>query len=349
MTCLKILFIGPQWHGSNSRGLAYAFRRLGHIVQSVDPDIYFPSGKSFFIKALRRLAHPLMVKEFNKAILDQDAIFMPDFVQVCKGDAVMPETLKILKSRGRYLIQFYPDVSMFVHGNFITKCMPIYDYIFTTKSFGVKDLEEKLDIRSAEFIPHGFDPDVHRPYQLSDNLNTMFECDVSFIGTWSPKKEKFLAKVVECLPTIRLKIWGAQWNKTSYSSLKNYIMGTDILGDIYPLAIQYSKINIALLSEQRYGAGSGDMITSRTFHIPASGSFMLHERTDEFLLYYSEGEEAACFSSPEELVEKIKYYLGHETERERIRLAGHRRCLAENSLEKRVQKIIEHYCINRKV
>jgi len=348
MRPLKILFIGPQWHGSNARGLAYGFRRLGHIVQSVDPDAYFPSGKSFVIKAFRRLAHPLMVKEFNKAILDQDAIFMPDFVLVFKGESVMPETLKVLKSRGRYLMQFYPDVSMFVHGGFIPECMPLYDYIFTTKSFGVKDLKEKFGILSAEFIPHGFDPDIHRPYQIFDNSDAEFECDASFIGTWSPKKEKFIAKVAECLPTICLKIWGAQWHKASYPSLRPYIMGTDILGDMYPLAIQYSKINIALLSEQRYGASFGDMITSRTFHIPASGGFMLHERTNEFLQYFSEGEDAACFSNPEELVEKIKYYLVHETEREHICLAGHSRCLAENSLEKRAYKIVERYYVKQK-
>jgi glycosyltransferase involved in cell wall biosynthesis len=348
MRPLKILFIGPQWHGSNARGLAYGFRRLGHIVHSVDPDVYFPSGKSFAIKAFQRLTRPLMLKEFNKAILEQDAIFIPDFVLVFKGESVMPETLKILKSRRRYLIQFYPDVSMFVHGGFIPECMPLYDYIFTTKSFGPKDLEEKFGIISAAFIPHGFDPDIHRPYQLSDNSDASFECDASFIGTWSPKKEKFLAKVVEYLPMICFKIWGTQWNKTSYSSLKPYIMGTDILGDMYPLAIQYSKINIALLSEQRYGASSGDMITSRTFHIPASGGFMLHERTDEFLQYFSEKEEADCFSSPEELIEKIRYYLEHDTEREHIRVAGHRRCLAENSLEKRAYKIIEHYHVIQK-
>jgi len=348
MRPLKILFIGSQWHGSNARGLAYGFRRLGHIVQSVDPDIYFPSGKSFAIKAFRRLTRPLMVKEFNKSILDQDAILMPDFVLVFKGDSVMPETLKVLKSRERYLMQFYPDVSMFVHGGFIPECMPLYDYIFTTKSFGIKDLKERIGMTSAEFIPHGFDSDVHRPHQLSDNSDASFKCDASFIGTWSQKKEKFLAKVAECLPMIRLKIWGAQWHKASCPSLKHYIVGTDILGDIYPLAIQYSKINIALLSEQRYGASSGDMITSRTFHIPASGGFMLHERTDEFLQYFSEGEEADCFSSPEELVEKIRYYLEHEAEREYIRLAGHRRCLAENSLEKRADKIVERYYVQQK-
>jgi hypothetical protein len=45
------------------------------------------------------------------------------------------------------------------------------------------------------------------------------------------------------------------------------------------------------------------------------------------------------FSLAGALVEKIRHYLGYEDETEKMRLAGHRRCLSENNLDHRAQRI----------
>ena len=39
------------------------------------------------------------------------------------------------------------------------------------------------------------------------------------------------------------------------------------------------------------GSSEGDRTTTRTFEIPASGGFMLHERNEEVLSLYREGSE----------------------------------------------------------
>jgi spore maturation protein CgeB len=192
-------------------------------------------------------------------------------------------------------------------------------------------------------MPHGFDPDLHRPMAVSPQDLARLGADAAFIGMWSPKKTAYMQMLVRKLPGVHARIWGGAWERAHATVLKPAIMGRHLWGDVYPLAMQCTKVNIALLSEARTGASSGDRITSRTFHIPASGGFMLHERTDELLQYYREGDEVACFASPEELAEKTQYYLEHEEEREAIRLAGHRRCVAENSLVDRAQVIVQHY------
>jgi len=279
----------------------------------------------------------------NAEIVHIAKIFQPELLVVFKGTHVLPQTLKTLKGLGVYLTLFYPDVSFLCHGPHIPRCMPLYDWIFTTKSFGITDLRKSLGISKVECLLHGFDPDIHRPFSVGGKSLAFWESDASFIGTWSPKKERFLAEVAKRLPSIKLRVWGYLWEKSIQDVLRPAIQGAQILGDVYPLAIQCSKVNIALLSEARLGASSGDQVTSRTFHIPASGGFMLHERTDEFLELFREGEDAACFDSPDELVQKIEYYLDHEEERERIRLAGHRRCIAEHSHDRRAQRIIDHY------
>jgi spore maturation protein CgeB len=195
-------------------------------------------------------------------------------------------------------------------------------------------------VNNAFFIPHGFDPDIHRQLQISEEEQAIFGCDASFIGTWSPKKEKWLAHLKESIPELKLRIWGDQWYKINADSLKSSVQGRSVVGDLYALAIQCSKINLGILSEQVSGASSGDLITSRTFHIPAASGFMLHERNEESVLYYHEDKEAGFFDGPEELAEKVKKYLHDDASRERVRIAGHKRALAEHSLDVRARVII---------
>jgi glycosyltransferase involved in cell wall biosynthesis len=339
---MKILCTGPYWRGSNAAGLFRAFSRNGSIIEVLD-EFYFISlrSKNTLTKVVERLIRKRQMDEFNKAIIDQIALFRPDVLFIYKGAFVYPATLRNAKAAGCYLALFYPDVSLLAHGSNIPESIPIYDIIFTTKTFGIRDLHDQFNFNNAHFIPHGFDPDIHRKLEIGQEEHEEFDCDVSFIGTYSPKKEATLNYLKENFPNIKLKIWGDQWNRSTSRAIAGDIKNKPVLGDLYATAIQCSTINLGILSEQVNGASAGDLITSRTFHIPACGGFMLHERNEESILYYQENKEVVYFSNEEEMVQKIHYYLGREQERQMISEAGYERAISEHSLVNRAFLIMQ--------
>ena len=340
---MRILALGPLWRGSNAGGLFRALSREGCFIEVID-EFYFVSlqTKTRSTKILERLIRPLQETEYNNAILKKAAGFKPDILLVYKGVFVRPQTISAIKKQNCKAALFYPDVSMTAHGKNIPGSIPLYDLVFTTKTFGIRDMEAAYGVKNAVFIPHGFDPDIHRKLNISNEEYSIFGCDASFIGTWSRKKENWLAHLKEQVPTLNLKIWGDQWNNATSASIKTSIQGRSIVGDLYALAIQCSKINLGILSEQVSGASSGDLITSRTFHIPGASGFLLHERNEESVLYFTEGKDAAFFDGPEELVIKVREYLADDARREQVRQAGHARALAEHSLDARARTILDH-------
>lgn len=340
---MKLLCIGPIWRGSNAGGLFKALARKGALIEVIDEFYHIPlESRALFSKIVSKITRPIFLKEYNKEILQRNSIFQPDLILVYKGAFVSPETLLHLKSENKKLVNFFPDVSFMAHGNLLPKSLPLFDHVFTTKTFGIQDLENHLGIKNSTFIPHGFDPEIHRP--VSDKLIPKdFFCDVSFIGTYSPKKERLLSYIKESIPDLKMKIWGEQWNKSSSSAIKSSIQGRQILGDLYAAAINGSKINLGFLSEQVAGASSGDLITSRTFHIPASGGFMLHERNPQSLKFYLEDQEAGFFEGENELVVQINRFLQNDGLRNSIKEAGYQRALKDHSLDQRAELLLGYF------
>ncbi|NNE21660.1 MAG: glycosyltransferase [Rhizobiales bacterium] len=340
---LRILAVSALWQGANDYAYVRAFQRLGHSVSVVSSDRFVPDWQGRSLRAVRRLLMPKIVAEFNSALLAQAQATKPDLLFVFKGAYVKPETIAAIKSGGVVAINFFPDTGFADHGPYLPKAIGLYDWVFTTKTAGVADLAARYGCRNAGFVAHSFDPEVHAPLQLSSDDLERYACDVSFIGNISKKKCQTLQHVARRLPDLKLFIWGAaKWGQVP--DLAHWFQGRAVWGHEYSKAIQASSINLGLLFEGGPSAPAGDQITSRTFHIPACGGFMLHERTEEALGFFKEGQESAFYGDADELVAQISHYLDHPALRARIARAGYNRALSSGySVDVRVQQVLDTY------
>lgn len=147
---MKILCIGQEWRGSNASGLFYALSRQGCVTNIVNEQLCVATAAaSPPLKAVHRLLRPWQVRDFNTVVRQQFDAFAPDWVLVYKGAFLQPETLRVWKAQGVPLVVFYPDVSFLAHGPYIPRCIPLYDHIFTTKTFAADDLAQHFKIGRA--------------------------------------------------------------------------------------------------------------------------------------------------------------------------------------------------------
>jgi hypothetical protein len=307
----------------------------------VDVQTFFPQLQKTSSRGLLRIVMRRLVREYNDAVLRAANTFQPDLLLCFKAQYLQVRTLRALRDRGVFLYNYYPDTSAFAHGPLLAESLPEYDCVFYTKRFWDHDVRQRVLLRESAYVRHGYDAAIHRPIELEERDQAQYQSDTVVIATHTKYKEEVLHRLVGLRPRLNLTVWGNQWRDGCTSArVKHFIKGEPLVGDSYAKAIYAAKINVALLSGKVQGSTQGDETTTRTYEIPACRGFMLHERSSELLELYKEGEEVACFSSPEELAEKIDYYLAHPGERDAIASAGHRRCVPAYSYDNRMAEIL---------
>ena len=145
--------------------------------------------------------------------------------------------------------------------------------------------------------------------------------DVSFVGTYDRSRDA----LINAVGWHQLKVWGSHWKKFSeYSVHSNQIHNGAVYYFEYADILSHSRISLGLLREE-----AEDRHTQRTFEIPACGSLQLAPRKPELLSFFEEDKEIVCFDSPEELREKVEFYLKHPKTRDAIAKRGYQRVLED--------------------
>lgn len=326
----SILFVGNLNSWARSFQRCRALTEMEHaidIVRSV-PDGRFPGLKGrieLVEKVMSKLGFPRDLTQVNRNIRRYIVNKKYDIVWLEKPLMLKPSTLKFVKTKSpKTKICFYSEDDMFLRHNqsvYFKKSIPFYDIIFTTKSYNCNSDElPSLGATKVVFINKAYDRNFHRPVEISSEDYVRLGSDVGFIGRFEQdraEKTLFLAK-----NGIHVRIWGNGWSSWVNKHRNLRIENRPIYGDDFVKAICATKINLCFLRKL-----NRDLQTDRTMEIPACGAFMLAERTEEHRRLFEEDKEAVYFDSNEELLEKVRYYLEHEYERQAIAKAGRQRCL----------------------
>ncbi len=324
---MKILYVGSLSDQGNSAGRCWALEALGHRVFALEA---FPRGalsrRTNIVNRLSWLAgRPKDVGGANGKLLALARSEQPDVVWVDKGVMIRRDTLQAVRRsvQNVALAHFNPD-DPFGPGwrrgwRTFLEAVPEYDCHFVSRAANVTEYEQRGARRVVHDLPGwGFDSRIHRPYDLDAQTRAQFGCDVGFIGAFEVPRASMLLALAQA--GIGARIWGPWPRKFWHARL--HIETQPLFGEAYGKAI--SSFKIALCFLRKYNR---DGHTVRSTEIPACGTLMLAERTEDHLALFEEGKEAAFFSSTEELVDKVRYYLDHDADRTRLAAAGRERCL----------------------
>ncbi|PIR87911.1 MAG: hypothetical protein COU10_02030 [Candidatus Harrisonbacteria bacterium CG10_big_fil_rev_8_21_14_0_10_45_28] len=336
---MKILIGGDIAQGGTIGFCVDAFKAIGVEAELFNYREHFRI--SFLNKALnkfRKIPHYFGVSGLNKKLLEKTQDIRPDFVLLFKPILVMPKTVKKLTKLTK-VFSWYPDYIPFTKtcSAYFYKSIPFYDCHFSFNFANVEELKKK-GAKLSLFLPCAADPDYHTPIKASDEEKKELGADVVFMGTYAKeKRSEYLERL--CGDGYDIKIYGDDWERHPQSSClwrKKCIQSKTLYGKDMSKIFNASKIVLAFVREH-----NKETLACRTYEIPISGGFMLHQRTAKTDEVFKEGEEAEFFGSYEELKKKIDFYLKNESLREKMIQKGRERVLREDLFLHRVQRIIE--------
>lgn len=341
---MKILFLGEIGPGQTSLMRLRALERLGHEVCGVHTIEPWLETSWVQRQAQRRLGRGSVVREINRRVLGAARSFRPQLVWAEKQEYLSRETIEALRALGARLVHFTPDPYFSLdwkRTRAMDAAIGAFDVLVYCKAYE-RSAYEALG-KPLVYMPLGYCDEVHRPLHSDD---PRWRCDAGFLGGWEPRREHMLHAVAAA--GTGLKIRGGAWDFVHDGrwTLRRQIVlrqlagedrfrirrdpvlaaahqGGEVYGDDYARALTGARIGLGFLRKV-----CDDQHTTRTFEIPACGSMLIADRTDEHQGFFAEGEEAEFFASQDELVDKVTFYAGNEPARAAIAAAGLRRCEA---------------------
>lgn len=339
---MKLLFLGPVEAGQTSLMRMRAFERLGHTVRGVHTVEPWTRASWWKRQTQRRLQRGSIVDEVNRRVLERAREFRPELVWAEKQEFLRAETIEELRKLGARTVHFTPDPYFSLdwkRTRLMDEAMRTFDALVYCKSY---EREQYAGIgKPTVYMPLGYCDEVHRPLASEE---ARWRCAIGFLGGWEPRRERLLHAVAAA--GFDVKIWGGYWEflrDGKWTPRRHMILrqlagrdrfrfhadellsrahqGGEVYADDYARALTGSRIGIGFLRK-----AWPDQHTTRTFEIPACGSLLLADRTEEHQQFFEEGKEAEFFSSCEELLEKLQFYCSNEAARKLVADRGYQRC-----------------------
>jgi len=307
---------------SNSRmhGLGHyygeAFAELGHevLVHGLE-DAEWLTLRGRVVARVKRMRPLLRLTQARQReqLMAAATGFRPDIVIFSGASDWGASLVRYLKNlcRGRVVVitTDHPMVAPGLRSLEWLESLAEFDTVFVpTKQ--VIPIFYQLGAKRVALYHFSYNPKLHFPRSASG-----ISVGISYLGCWGPLQEMWLDRVAAEFP---LRIYGWGWQHASKKSKARACWAKgEGLGSEMGVAISSSKITFNMVRAEH-----GCPYSTKTLEIPACGGFMLTNWSEDQAELFEGGQECVYYNTMDEMVEKAKYYLENDGEREKIRLAG---------------------------
>ena len=224
----------------------------------------------------------------------------------------------ILRKRGTITLNWSSDSSWRFY-DFILPRKDKFDWFITTHSSAVSWYEN-----------HGMKV-IRSQWAGIDTYNESLghKYDVSFVG----QKYNIRGDVVKRIQDteIDLHLFGNYWDE--YPNWHGYQVDHNIVNKVF----NQSKINLNF--SWPFHIGTLSQIKGRLFQLPAAKAFQITTPADDLERYFEPDKEIVVVNTTNDMIDKIRYYLEHDDERQQIAQASYDRFLCEHAWNNRFEEI----------
>ncbi|MFH1985894.1 MAG: tetratricopeptide repeat protein [Pseudomonadota bacterium] len=315
----KLLYIGMQYdYGDRFRGLSYEHRNFYDSLQRFCRERGWEMIHYDFMQRGSVLGREAMSEELLDLATGTDFAFLFAVLFDPSRDP-SPEVFSRIGERGRTRTVHWFCDDHWKFDTYSRLLAPHFHFSCTTaqsavEKYAAAGLADRM-IKTQWACNH----------HLYVPCNAAREIDLSFVGMPHGNRRQVLSKLAAA--GIAAEIFGFGWENRSRLPFHRMVR-----------LFSRSRINLNLSNAS---ADSGQQIKGRNFEIPGTGSFQLSADAENLTDYYTEDREIAIFRSDEELVDKVRYFLAHESEREAIARSAFQRTLAEHTWQHRFEAIFE--------
>lgn len=278
------------------------------------------------------------IKQHGKAGMNQRLLELVEnekpeaMVFALYKDEFEVETLNALRTHTKTFCFFQDDTWRV---DYTLNWGPHFDLFGTPDPYGV-DRYKKLGIENTLHVPFGANEYVFKKQDFEK------EYDVSFVGVKHPYRD-WIVKRLES-EGIKVATFGRKWEngRVSVEQMVEVFNKSKInlnLSNSISYDIRYLFSSLRALHDFAKNNKRIEQQKARPFEVCGAGGFLLTYYVSGLEKYYRVGEDLAIYTSPDELVEQVKYYLLHDAERQQIAENGYQRTIQQHTFSKRFEDI----------
>lgn len=187
------------------------------------------------------------------------------------------------------------------------------DFVFCAQKRAVEEMKSD-GVPNPIWLPHAFEPQA---YPKFDILTKKY--DVCFVGHVNSKNRE------DALDRI-------------FSEFPNFYYGQQLFE---AAARKYAESKIC------FNISMADDLIMRVFETMGTGSFLLTNWVPTIEEVFEDGKHLVLYRSLDEAVDKARYYLSHDEERQKIAQAGYEEVIKNHTMQHRVNVILDTYLKSR--